>query len=76
MYIVSKQLFAKQFADQFFLLLEFLKAGTVSDSSLHVHEIRSLHSGWSVVALWRGWQSYACLGSSPHALGCWSDQGW
>jgi hypothetical protein len=44
MYIISKQLFAKRFADQFLLLLEFPRAGTVSDSSPHVHEIHSLRS--------------------------------
>jgi hypothetical protein len=51
MYIISKQLFAKRFADQFLLLLEFPRAGTVSDSSPHVHEIHSLRSGWSTIAL-------------------------
>jgi hypothetical protein len=47
-----QQLFAKRFANQFFLLLEFFRAGMVSDSSPHVHEIRSLRFGWSTVALW------------------------
>jgi hypothetical protein len=34
-----------------YLLLEFFRASAVSDSSPHVHEIRSLRSGWSVAAL-------------------------
>ena len=40
-----------------------------------MHEIRPLRSGWSAVALWQGWQSYACLGSAPYA-DCWIDQSW
>jgi hypothetical protein len=38
----------QRLADRPCLLLEFLRAGAVSDSSLHVHKIRSLRSGWSV----------------------------
>jgi hypothetical protein len=40
----------KRFADQFFLLVEFLRDGSIFDSSLHVHEIHSLCFGWLVVA--------------------------
>jgi hypothetical protein len=44
--------------------------------SPHMHETCSLCSEWSAVAPYHGRQSYACLGSVPHALDCWSDIGW
>jgi hypothetical protein len=63
-------------ADQLCLLLEFLRASSVSDSSPHMKEIRSLHPRWSAVALWRCRYLYACLGSAPHAPELLANQGW
>jgi hypothetical protein len=56
-------------ADWLCLLLEFLRVSAVFDFSPHMHEIHSLRSGWSAVALWRGQYSHVCLGSAPHAPG-------
>jgi hypothetical protein len=62
-------------ADQLRLLLEFLRASSVSDSSPHVKEIRSLRPGWLAVVFWQCRYSYACLGSAPHALELLANQG-